>query len=72
MKYFMAVWCILWSFGIFFPALVSCTKKNLATLLCMLPETVLFAANVFGEQGDRMSLCKNIAQKCSPIRGPML
>jgi hypothetical protein len=22
----------LWSFGIFFPALVRCTKKNLATL----------------------------------------
>jgi hypothetical protein len=27
----MAVWYILWSFG-FFPVLVSCTKKNLATL----------------------------------------
>jgi hypothetical protein len=43
--YFMAIWNILWRFGIFyvrlvhfvliwyiFPVLVSCTKKNLATL----------------------------------------
>jgi hypothetical protein len=26
----MAVWYILWSIGIFLPALVFCTKKNLA------------------------------------------
>jgi hypothetical protein len=31
--YFVVIWYILWSFGIFFPVLVSCTKKNLATLL---------------------------------------
>jgi hypothetical protein len=38
--YFMAIWNILWRFGIFydhfvhfFPALVSYTKKNLATLM---------------------------------------
>jgi hypothetical protein len=31
-KYFMAIWYILWLFGIFSPVLVSCTKKNLATL----------------------------------------
>jgi hypothetical protein len=30
--YFMTIWCILCSFGTFFPILVSCTKKNLATL----------------------------------------
>jgi hypothetical protein len=29
----MTIWCILCSFGNFFPVLVSCTKKNLATLL---------------------------------------
>jgi hypothetical protein len=28
----MAVWYISCSFGTFFPVLVSCTKKNLATL----------------------------------------
>jgi hypothetical protein len=28
----IAIWYILWSFGIFFPVLVCCTKKNLATL----------------------------------------
>jgi hypothetical protein len=29
---FMVIWYILWSFGIFFPVLVRCPKKNLATL----------------------------------------
>jgi hypothetical protein len=28
----MDTWSILWSFVIFFPVLVFCTKKNLATL----------------------------------------
>jgi hypothetical protein len=38
-SYFTAMWYSLWSFGIFighlvlFPALVCCTKKNLATLV---------------------------------------
>jgi hypothetical protein len=31
--YFEVIWYILGSFGIFFPVLVSCTKKNLATLI---------------------------------------
>jgi hypothetical protein len=31
--YFTAVENILWSFGIFFPVLVFCTEKNLATLV---------------------------------------
>jgi hypothetical protein len=39
--YFMAIWSILWPFGLFcgyllrvlFPILVCCTKKNLATLV---------------------------------------
>jgi hypothetical protein len=31
---FMAIWHILWWFGIFFPVLVCYTEKNLATLLC--------------------------------------
>jgi hypothetical protein len=30
--YFMTLWYILCSFGKFFPVLVPCTKKNLATL----------------------------------------
>jgi hypothetical protein len=30
--YFVAVWCILWLFEIFFPVLVCFAKKNLATL----------------------------------------
>jgi hypothetical protein len=28
-------WYLLWSFGIFFPVLICCTKENLATLLCV-------------------------------------
>jgi hypothetical protein len=35
--YFMLIRYILWSFGIFSPVLVRCTKKNLATLLHGLP-----------------------------------
>jgi hypothetical protein len=31
--YFMAIWSILWLFGIFFHVLVCCPKKNLATLV---------------------------------------
>jgi hypothetical protein len=34
MVYFTAIWYILWSFGIFFPVLVCCAEKNLATLRC--------------------------------------
>jgi hypothetical protein len=30
--HFVAIWYILWSFGILFPILVSCIKTNLATL----------------------------------------
>jgi hypothetical protein len=30
---FMSIWYILWSFGLFFPVLVSCTEKNKATLV---------------------------------------
>jgi hypothetical protein len=33
LPYFMANWYIFWLFGIFCPALVSCRKKNLATLI---------------------------------------
>jgi hypothetical protein len=29
----MAIWYILWPFGIFSPVLVCCSKKNLATLV---------------------------------------
>jgi hypothetical protein len=31
--YFVTFWYILWLFGVFFPFLVCCTKKNLATLV---------------------------------------
>jgi hypothetical protein len=31
--YFMNIWHVVFSFGAFFPVLVSCTKKNLATLV---------------------------------------
>jgi hypothetical protein len=43
--YFTAIWCISWpfvtfygyTFGIFSPVLVRCTKKNLATLSMHVP-----------------------------------
>jgi hypothetical protein len=31
--YFVTIWNILWLFAIFFPVLVCCDKKNLATLV---------------------------------------
>jgi hypothetical protein len=33
--YFVTIWYILCSFGTFFPVLVSCSKKNLATLILL-------------------------------------
>jgi hypothetical protein len=35
--HFMNIWYILCSFGTFFPVLVSCNMKNLATLLKIWP-----------------------------------
>jgi hypothetical protein len=34
--YFMAIWYILWLFGIYFPVLVCCIEKNLETLILSL------------------------------------
>jgi uncharacterized membrane protein YczE len=34
---FFIIWCILCSFGTFFPVLVSCTEKNLAALAMTTP-----------------------------------
>jgi hypothetical protein len=55
LMYFIAVWNICQTFGIFFdhlvhfvfiwyifPVLASCTKKNLATLICNIAKNVLF------------------------------
>jgi hypothetical protein len=33
--HFVVIWYILWSFGIYFPVLVCCTEKILATLTCL-------------------------------------
>jgi hypothetical protein len=38
--------CILWLFGIFFPVLVCCTNKNLATLFCSVLDNDLTLALV--------------------------
>jgi hypothetical protein len=35
-RYFMSIWYFLCLFGAFFPVWVSCTEKNLATLLLLL------------------------------------
>jgi hypothetical protein len=49
-KYFMAIWYILWSFGIFVPVLVSCTKKNLATLLASCKLCILLTKRWFNKR----------------------
>jgi hypothetical protein len=40
--YLLAIWYIKWLFGIFFPVLVYCTKKNMATLVACNMYTVKF------------------------------
>jgi Na+/H+-dicarboxylate symporter len=40
--YFVAIWCILWLFGMFSPVLVCCTKKNLATLFITVASQIFF------------------------------
>jgi hypothetical protein len=44
----VAIWSSLWPFGIFFPVLVCCAKKNLATLIkmCFKLKTALQSAFV--------------------------
>jgi hypothetical protein len=37
---FRAIWCILCSFGIYFPILVYCTRKNLATVFAGAAEVI--------------------------------
>jgi hypothetical protein len=49
--YFKAIGYILWSFGIFFPVLVSRTKRNLATLALLHP----FRKDIFAAQRFRSS-----------------
>jgi hypothetical protein len=38
----LAIWYILWSLGIYFPVLVFCTKKNLATLVNASPSQTVW------------------------------
>jgi hypothetical protein len=42
--FFMTIWYIGCSFGALFPVLVSCTKKNLATLVAKVPDESYFAS----------------------------
>jgi hypothetical protein len=66
--YFMAIWNILWIFGIFcdhlldivliwyiFPVLVSCTKKNLATLTRLLRHSGGYPAEAIFFTGHLLS-----------------
>jgi hypothetical protein len=41
----MAIWYILWSFGIFLPVLAYCNNKNLATLVRSSSADKLFRSN---------------------------
>jgi hypothetical protein len=47
--YFVAVWNIFWSFSIFSPVLVCCTKKNLATLPSIRIFFSTFDQSIFGK-----------------------
>jgi hypothetical protein len=47
--YLIAIWYIMCTFGIFFPVLVSCPKKNLATLEGSSTFTFLNAAKIDAE-----------------------
>jgi hypothetical protein len=47
----MVVWYILWLFGMFFLALVRCTKKNLATLILTSSEnSVSFLDDIINQE----------------------
>jgi hypothetical protein len=69
----MAIWYILWSFGIFFPFLACCAEKNLATLVQKVLSTLqkvflfCFSFNVdfgaFSESTVKMSKPKLCGQE---------
>jgi hypothetical protein len=65
--YSMVIWYILCSFGTFFPVLVSCTKKNLATLSRVQGDQI---GRIFPllcrsfSLGHFLKLCTQEAQKC--------
>jgi hypothetical protein len=48
--YFVAIWDILWLFGMFFPVLVCYPKKNLATLPDQIGRifAIFYLGSVFG------------------------
>jgi hypothetical protein len=45
--YFVAIWFILWLFGILFPVLEGCPKKNLAILALIWPTDLNDQGNQF-------------------------
>jgi hypothetical protein len=51
-EYITPILYILWSFGIFSPVLVCCTKKNLATLSDKLPNAYPNFKYVHGTPGS--------------------
>jgi hypothetical protein len=55
----MDIWYSLWKFGIFFPALVFCTKKNLATLVTKQGPMLQFQ-NIFAKNGEKFAVLTQI------------
>jgi hypothetical protein len=68
LEFFMTIWYILCSFGTLFPVLVSCTKKNLATLVYMtifvrnfIHETFFFVCRQNNaSQGPHSEMCREL------------
>jgi hypothetical protein len=61
----MAIWYILWSFGLLSPVLVYCTKKNLATLqrfFNSFPRIVIFLLRSVSQQ-HRQGNCDDHKEK---------
>jgi hypothetical protein len=65
--YFVAIWYILWSFGTLSPILVSCTKKNLATLQRWLSRSIYKQTDNISESIQQLTL-KNDKMRFRLIR----
>jgi hypothetical protein len=63
LKYFMTLWYILCSFGTFFRFLVSCTEKNLATLVptCLADSGQLLTISKYRLSPSRAKVVQNIS-----------
>jgi hypothetical protein len=64
----VAIWYIWWQFGIFFPDLVCCAKKNLATLLRKPVNLIKVSLQLAWPMSERMLAALNRRSCSSPFR----